>query len=40
MIKVENKVECYEVDGKDTKLIDAPVLIFRSHWVHEDRVVV
>lgn len=32
MIEVESKVRCYEIDGKDTPMIDTPRIIVRGHW--------
>jgi hypothetical protein len=40
MIKVENYVRCYEIEGRDMTIIEnpSPVLILRSHWNLQDRV--
>ena len=40
MIKVENYVTCYEVEGRDTTMIinPSPRLIFRSHWNIQEMV--
>lgn len=32
MIKVESEVEIYELDRRETKMIDGPKLIVQSHW--------
>lgn len=40
MIKVENFVECYEVEGKDVSLFRSPKLIVRSHWNRNEMVVI
>jgi len=39
MIKVENEIKIYEVDGKDSIAIDGPVLRVQSHWNERDKVV-
>ena len=39
MIRVENNVEVFEVDGKDLPVSDDTEIVVRSHWNRNDLVV-
>lgn len=39
MIKVENKIELYEIDGNKTKAVPAPTIIVHSHWNDNNMII-
>ena len=39
MIKVENIVQCYEEDRKETRTLAYPEIVVCSHWNYSERIV-
>lgn len=37
-MKVQAEVQLYEIDGEKQDVIDAPILVVKSHRSHGDRV--